>query len=93
MTGEQGVVIPVQNVENLMLKQEIIDAVQEGKFHIWAVATVDEGIEILTGTPAGERQEDGSWTEGTVNYGVDKRLRELAEALRKFGQGEGKNEK
>lgn len=93
LTGEQGVVIPVQNVENLMLKQEIIDAVQEGKFHIWAVATVDEGIEILTGTPAGERQEDGSWTEGTVNYGVDKRLRELAEALRKFGQGEGKNEK
>jgi lon-related putative ATP-dependent protease len=90
LSGEQGVIIPVQNVKNLMLKEEVIAAVREGKFHIWAVGTVDEGIELLTGVPAGARQEDGAWPEGTVNFLVDKRLREMAEALRKFGAGKEK---
>jgi predicted ATP-dependent protease len=67
-----------------MLKEDVIDAVRDGQFHIWAVGSIDEGIEILTGRPAGERQADGSWPEGTVNFRVDKRLREMAEALRKF---------
>jgi predicted ATP-dependent protease len=84
LTGEQGVIIPAQNVKNLMLKDEVVAAVRDGQFHIWAVSTVDEGIEILTGVPAGSRQEDGAWPEGTVNFRVDKRLREMAEALRKF---------
>jgi len=90
LTGEQGVIIPVQNVKNLMLKEDVVTAVRDGQFNLWAVGTVDEGIKVLTGVPAGSRQEDGSWPEGTVNFRVDKRLREMAEALRKFAPG--KNE-
>ncbi|HEY7745007.1 MAG TPA: S16 family serine protease, partial [Desulfuromonadales bacterium] len=95
LTGQQGVIIPAQNVKNLMLKDEVVAAVRDGQFHIWAVGTVDEGVEILTGRPAGERQPDGCWPEGTVNFLVDRRLREMAEALRKFAPGKEteKNEK
>ncbi len=83
-TGKQGVMIPESNVQNLMLKEEIVEAVKEGKFHIFSVKTVDEGIEILTGVKAGERQKDGAFEEATVNYRVDKRLGEMAERLREF---------
>jgi lon-related putative ATP-dependent protease len=83
-TGKQGVMIPESNVQNLMLKEEIVDAVKEGKFHIYSVKTIDEGIEILTGVKAGERQKDGTFEKETVNYRVDKRLREMAEKLREF---------
>jgi hypothetical protein len=58
--------------------------VKDGKFHIWSVGSIDEGIEILTGTPAGERQPDATYTEGTVNFLVKKRLEELGESLRGF---------
>ena len=75
-----------------MLKDEVIEAVRAGNFHVWAVGTVDEGIEILTGTAAGQRQEDGSWPEGTVNFLVDKRLREMAESLRRFGPARSNND-
>ncbi|MDR7500566.1 MAG: S16 family serine protease, partial [Armatimonadota bacterium] len=96
LTGSQGVIIPVQNLPNLMLREEVVDAVAQGKFHIWAVRTVDEGLEILTGLPAGEAREDGSYPEGTINARVSKRLAELAERLRRFAPGarpaEGKNE-
>jgi lon-related putative ATP-dependent protease len=88
LTGEQGVIIPETNVQNLMLKEEVLEAVREGKFHIWAVKNVDEGIEILTGVKAGARQEDGTFEEGSVNYLVDKRLRELAEKMRDFAKEE-----
>ncbi len=81
LNGQQGVIIPKANVRNLMLKEEIVEAVKEGKFHIWAIETVDEGIEILTGVRAGERREDGTFEEGTVNYLVDKKLRELSKSL------------
>lgn len=84
LTGQQGVIIPDANRKNLMLKPEVINAVEEGKFHIWCVTSIDQGIEILTGTPAGERQEDGSWSEGTVNERVDRRLREMTEIVRSF---------
>jgi predicted ATP-dependent protease len=84
LTGQQGVLIPHQNVRNLMLREDIIQAVAEGSFHIYSVKTVDEGIEILTGVPAGELQEDGTYPENTVNYLADKRLRELAEGLKGF---------
>ena len=87
LTGDQGVIIPVANVQNLMLSQEVIDAVAAGQFHIWAVRTVDEGIAILTGMPAGERGPDGSFPEGTVHRRVVDRLREYAERLRDFGRG------
>jgi len=84
LTGEQGVIIPAKNVKNLMLREDVVEAVREGKFHIYAVETVDEGIEILTGVEAGERREDGTYPEGTVNWAVQKRLLELAEKWREF---------
>ncbi|HKL49317.1 MAG TPA: ATP-binding protein, partial [Desulfuromonadales bacterium] len=87
LTGEQGVVIPKRNVKNLMLKQEVIEAVENGDFHVWAVENVDEGIEILTGVPAGEKQEDGTWPSGSVNALVDEQLRKLADITRNFSQG------
>jgi lon-related putative ATP-dependent protease len=85
-TGKQGVMIPESNVQNLMLKEEIVEAVKAGKFHIYPVKTIDEGIEILIGIKAGERRKDGTFENGTVNYSVDKRLRDMAEKLREFPQ-------
>ncbi len=84
LTGEQGVMIPDSNVQNLMLKEEVVDAVKEGKFNVYSVKTIDQGIEVLTGTKAGERKTDGTYDEGTVNYLVDKQLREMAEKLREY---------
>ncbi len=84
LTGEQGVMIPESNVQNLMLKEEVVDAVKAGKFNVYSVKTIDEGIEVLTGTKAGERREDGTYQEGTVNYLVDKQLREMADKLKEY---------
>ncbi|MEW5950038.1 MAG: ATP-binding protein [Thermodesulfobacteriota bacterium] len=84
LAGDQGVMIPHQNVRNLMLREDVLKVIEEGQFHIYAVRTIDEGIEILTGVPAGERQPDGAYPDGTVNYLVDKRLRELAAGLKEF---------
>ncbi|TET64790.1 ATP-binding protein [Candidatus Bathyarchaeota archaeon] len=86
LTGQQGVIIPESNVQNLMLKEEVLDAVQDGKFHIYPVKTIDEGIEILSGVKAGVRLQDGTFEEETVNGRVDKRLSEMAEKLREFPQ-------
>jgi lon-related putative ATP-dependent protease len=83
LDGTQGVIIPIQNVQNLMLKEEVVNAVRDQLFTIWAVASIDQGIEILTRVPAGVRQEDGSWTEGSINAKVDTRLREMYETLKK----------
>lgn len=85
LTGEQGVIIPHQNVKNLMLKDEVVEAVREGKFHIWAVKHIDEGIELLTGVPAGRQYPDGSFEPGSVNDRVMWRLRHFAETLKQFG--------
>lgn len=85
LTGDQGVMIPSKNLRNLMLQEEVVDAVAQGQFHLYSVETVDEGIEVLTGVEAGQRGEDGSYPGGTVNYLVDKRLREMAEGLKSFG--------
>ncbi len=82
LTGEQGVIIPAANVDDLMLPEEIADAVAAGRFHIWAAETVEEGIEILTGMPAGTPDEEGNYPEGTLFYLVQKRLAELRERLR-----------
>ena len=84
LTGEQGVIIPYQNVKNLMLREDVVEAAAEAKFHIYSVNTIDEGIELLTGVPAGETQEDGTYPEGTVNYLVDTRLREQAESMKSY---------
>ena len=86
LTGQQGVLIPESNVQNLMLKEEVVEAVSEGKFHIWAVKTIDEGIEILMGVKAGAKTEDGTFEEGSVNDLVDSRLQDLAEMMRDFGK-------
>jgi len=83
-TGKQGVMIPESNVQNLMLKEEVVSAAKEGKFHVFPVKTIDEGIEILTGVKAGGRQDNGSFDEGSVNFLVDKRLREMADRLKQF---------
>lgn len=89
LTGEQGVILPHTNVGNLMLRDDLIAAVAEGKFHIWPVSTVDEGVELLTGVPAGERGQDGQYPPETVNGRVDRKLFELADRLNKFGQKNG----
>ena len=73
-------------MRNLMLKQEVIDAVGEGRFHIWSMATIEEGIEILTGMEAGERQADGSYPENTLFRKVDDRLFEIAQIVKKFAK-------
>jgi predicted ATP-dependent protease len=77
LTGEEGVMIPAANVRNLMLTAEVIEAVSRGRFHIHAVSHVDEGIEVLTGVPAGRQRKDGTWTPGSVNEHVARRLAEL----------------
>ena len=83
LNGEQGVIIPKQNIRNLHLNDEIIEAVRKGKFHIYAVSTIDEGIEILTGVPAGKKDKNGHFPLGTINYLV-------YEKLKKFSKGENK---
>jgi predicted ATP-dependent protease len=83
LTGEQGVIIPQRNARNLMLKQEVVEAVRQGKFRVHAIERVEEGIGILTGMPAGERGPDGTYPVGTLNRLVEDRLTELREAVRK----------
>ena len=85
LTGEQGVIVPHQNVRNLMLREDVVEAVQAGQFHIYAARSIDEGIEILTGQPAGACGADGAYPEGTVNALVDERLNELAQGMKGFG--------
>jgi predicted ATP-dependent protease len=84
LTGEQGVLIPHTNVRNLMLADEVVAAVAAGDFHVWAVETVDEGIELLTGCPAGARGADAAFPEGSVHRRVEDRLRGYADRLRDF---------
>jgi predicted ATP-dependent protease len=86
LTGEQGVLIPVSNVRHLMLRQDVVQAVAEGRFHIYPVETIDQGIEILTGVPAGARDDLGFFPEGSINQRVESRLVELAEKRAAAGQ-------
>jgi ATP-dependent Lon protease len=88
LTGTQGVIIPHQNVDDLMLRKDVVAAVQKKKFHIYPVRAVDQGIEILTGVKAGEKRPDGTFEEGTINELVDRKLQKLAEDLEKFGEGD-----
>ena len=87
LDGTQGVIIPKANVQDLMLKKEVVDAVKEGQFHVWAVGHVDEALELLTGLPAGQRQADGSWETDSVNFKVDQKLREMMELARELMRG------
>ncbi len=86
LTGRQGVIIPESNVNNLALRESVVAAVKDCRFHIWSVSCIDEGIEILTGVRAGQRLPDGSFEENTVHALANKRLRDLAETLAAFGK-------
>jgi predicted ATP-dependent protease len=86
LTRDQGVLVPAANVHNLMLDEEVVQAVREGRFHVWALKTVDEGIEILTGRRAGRRRADGSYPPESVHGLVAARLAEYAERMRAFGE-------
>jgi predicted ATP-dependent protease len=88
LDGAQGVIIPKANVPELMLKQEVVDAVKAGKFHVWAVGHADEALELLTGLPAGKRLPDGTFEPDTVNYKVDQKLKEMMELARELMKGE-----
>jgi len=93
LTGRQGVMIPESNTKDLMLRKDLLEAVNKGKFHVYSVKTVDEGIEILTDKKAGVQKADGSYPKGTINYLVNERLKGLAEGYEKFGEKEKKQTK
>jgi lon-related putative ATP-dependent protease len=84
LTGTQGVLIPAANVEDLMLREDVLEAVGSGKFHIWPVARVEQGVELLTGMKAGSRNGEGKFEDGTVFGRVDERLREMARMMKEF---------
>lgn len=83
LTGEHGVIIPIQNVRNLHLNDEVVDAVKNGLFHIYAISTIDEGIEILTGVPAGKKDKYGKFPAGTINYLANEKLTKYAQYVEK----------
>jgi lon-related putative ATP-dependent protease len=87
LTGTQGVIIPVQNIDELMLREDVYTAVRKKKFHIYSVSSVDEGIEILSGVKAGKRRPGGRFEPGTINALADDRLRHYAETWRSFDGG------
>jgi predicted ATP-dependent protease len=93
LTGKQGVMIPESNVKNLMLKDEVIEAVKKKKFHVWSVSTIDEGIEVLTGKKAGVKGKNGKYPKGTINDLVDKKLKEYSENFTHLGKRPAKKKK
>ncbi len=86
LTGDQGVIIPRTNVSNLMLREDILTAVDEGKFHVYAIDTVDDGIEILTGIKAGQMDKSGKFPRGSVNYRVQKALDEYYKQYARYAK-------
>jgi predicted ATP-dependent protease len=93
LTGDQGVLIPVSNVKNLMLRRDIVETVRQGNFQIYPVAEIDQGIELLTGIPAGVPGEDGSYAENTINGRVQARLARLIEKEKKEKEETSSGEK
>ncbi len=89
LDGSHGVIVPSRNVKNLMLKQEVTDAVRDGKFTVYAIEKMEDGLEILTGMPSGTMGDDGSYPQNSVNYLVTNRLTEIAEALEKKKEENG----
>jgi len=85
LTGDQGVMIPTRNLANLMLRKDLVQEVRHGKFHVYAVSSIEEGLQVLTGEKAGERGKDGVYAKGSIYGRVDARLRQLAEDVRRFG--------
>ncbi len=93
LDGTHGVVIPRKNLSNLMLKKEVVDAVRNGKFSIFAISRVEEGLELFTGMPAGELRDDGTWPEGSINHLVMKRLEEISKAYKEKEKKEEQKDK
>jgi predicted ATP-dependent protease len=93
LTGEQGVLIPKTNVKNLILHEKVIEAVKAGRFHIYPVTTVDQGIEILTGKKAGKRQKNGKFPKATVYWAVENKLEEMAEQYKNQDRSSNKDKK
>jgi len=93
LDGSHGVIIPGRNVRHLMIKKDVVDAVKEGKFSIYPIDKVEEGLEILTGLPAGELKDDGTYPDGTVNYLIAKRLAEISEAMKEKKEKEEEKDK
>jgi predicted ATP-dependent protease len=87
LDGRQGVVIPASNVKHLMLKQEVRDAVREGRFHIYPAVTIDDCLGLLTGKPAGVKDDGGDFPPGTVNQMIRERLLEFADERRRYVMG------
>jgi predicted ATP-dependent protease len=87
-TGAQGVLMPRANLRNLMLRPDVIEAATQGKFRIYAVSNVDEGIEVLTGVPAGERSPDGHYPENSVNGLVERKLARYAQQQKQIAAGD-----
>ena len=88
LTGSQGVMIPSTNVKDLHLRDSVINAVREGKFHIYPISFIEEGAELLMGTPTGEMMPDGMYPADTIYGKVDRRLRQMAETLKSFSYHE-----
>jgi predicted ATP-dependent protease len=84
LSGDQGVLMPRSNLRNLMLRPDVVTAVQEGKFHIYAVRTIDEGIEVLTGVAAGVRDHEGRYPEGSIGDRVQKKLLHYSEQRKRL---------
>lgn len=95
LTGTQGVMIPASNAQHLMLREDVVEACRAGRFAIYPITTIDEGIALLTGKPAGTRDAAGKWSEGSVNAAVEARLHSFAEVLRQHARKDedGKDEK
>ncbi|KAB2850910.1 MAG: AAA family ATPase [Hyphomicrobiaceae bacterium] len=92
LSGDQGVLVPRSNVQHLMLREDVVEAVRNGQFAIYSVGTIDQGIEILTGVKAGDRDKDGNYPGGTINSRVEGRLREFAERARRFAKQKGEDD-
>jgi lon-related putative ATP-dependent protease len=88
LTGDQGVLIPASNVQHLMLRRDVVDAVREGLFHVYSVDSIDRGMEILTGVPSGEKDEEGNYPRDSINYLVARRLEKMAERSKRFGEAD-----
>ncbi len=86
-TGEQGVMIPKRNLKNLALREDVVEAIEAGRWRLWAIDTIDEGLEVLTGRKAGKHQPDGGWEPDSVNYLADRKLRYLSENMQRFATG------
>lgn len=86
LTGEQGVLIPRSNVNDLMLRKDVVEAVEQGKFNIYAIESIDQGIEILTGVAAGALDDEGKYPEESINFKVAQQLLRFAEIRHEFGE-------